>query len=108
MQQQQQELAAQSEQAERDRQAKQLEGQVKNQEDMKKLIAQGRIGMRGQVLDFKKDLALKKLDNKLKERELNQKMAIDKQKGDIDIQKAQQQIKLQAQKAKAKPVAKKK
>jgi Membrane protein involved in colicin uptake len=108
MQQQQQELAAQSEQAERDRQAKQLEGQIKNQEDMKKLIAQGRIGMRGQVLDFKKDLALKKLDNKLKERELNQKMAIDKQKGDIDIQKAQQQIKLQAQKAKAKPVAKKK
>lgn len=117
-QQQQAQLQAEAQQAEQDRQAKQLEAQVNNQGELKKVIAQGRVNMRGQLIDFKKDMALKKMDNKFKEKELNQKMAIDRQKANLDIAKAQkqleiagkkgdQQIKLAAQKAKIKPAAKK-
>ena len=106
-QQQQQQLMAEQAQAEREQQASQLENSVNNQNELKKILAQGRINMRGQLIDFKKDAALKKMDNRLKEKELNQKMQLDRQKGEIDIKKTEAQIKLQAQRAKQKPAAKK-
>ena len=116
---QQQQLAAEADMAERQAQAKQLETAIQNEADIKKLITQGRLDMKGQLLDFKKDLSLKKLDNKLKEKELNQKMAIDRQKANLDIVKAEkqleidekkgeQQMKIAAQKAKQKPKSDKK
>ncbi|HEY0749692.1 MAG TPA: hypothetical protein VGD26_00975, partial [Chitinophagaceae bacterium] len=100
---QQQQLAAEAEAQQAQAEAEQLRSAVQNEAEIKKLLAQGRINMKGQLLDFKKDLAIKKLDNKLKERELNQKMAIDRQKANLDIAKANAQMKLQAQKAKQQP-----
>jgi hypothetical protein len=116
--QQQQQLAAEAEMAKQERDAKQLDAQVKNEGELKKIIAQGRVNMRGQLIDFKKDVAVKKMDNKFKEKELDQKMQIDRQKANLDIAKAEkqleisekkgdQQIKLAAQKAKQKPASKK-
>lgn len=99
-QQQQAQLAAEADMEQRRQQAEQLASAVKNEAELKKIMAQGRANMKGQLIDFKKDLAIKKLDNKLKERELGQKMAIDRQKANLDIAKAQAQMKLQEQKAK--------
>lgn len=110
----QQALQAQAEQADRDRQAEQLSQMVDNQNELKKVIAQGRVGMREKLIDFKKDMALGKMDHILKQKELNQKMAIDRQKAHLDIAKAEkqleisekkgdQQIKIAAQKAKQRP-----
>jgi hypothetical protein len=99
MQQQQQEMMAQQQQAEADRQMTSAENDKKYATDMKKVLAQGRIDTRGQLLDFKKELTLKKMDNMFKEKELNQKMQIDRQKANIDIQKAEQQLDIADKKA---------
>ena len=105
---QQQQMAAESDMAEKQAQAKQLESAMQNQADIKKILAQGGLNMRGQLLDFKKDLAIKKLDNHLKDKELNHKMALDRQKAHLDIAKTNAQMRLQAQKAKEKPKSPKK
>lgn len=118
-QQEQEQLAAQQQMADQDRQAEMMQLQLSNQNDLKKVIAEGRVNLRSDAIDFRKQMAIKRLDNQLKEKQLNQKMAIDRQKANLDIAKAEmqlelsekkgeQQMKLAAQKAKQKPATPKK
>lgn len=65
MQQQQEQMMADQQQADQDRQAEQAEGMMTRQNDLKKVVAKGRLDMRGQLIDFKKDVALMKMQKDL-------------------------------------------
>jgi hypothetical protein len=82
-QQQQQQLQAQAEMAERDRQADMIELQVKNQGDLKKVVAQGRMDMRRDLIGFKKDVALSKIQKEVEKAKLRQKSDSDDKKIEI-------------------------
>jgi hypothetical protein len=98
MQQQQQEMQMQQQEGEMERQARAAEQDRQYMQDMKKLLAQGRLDMKSQFIDFKKDIAVTRLNNQLKEKELKQKMAIDREKANLDINKAEKQLEIDEKK----------
>ncbi len=76
MQQQQQELAAQQQQAEGEKRAEQMNSELDRQASMKELLAKGRLDMKGQLIDFKKDVTLAKM-----QKDLEKQKAASKPKG---------------------------
>jgi hypothetical protein len=82
-QQEQQAQQAQLQQEQANKQADMAQAQVDNENELKKVIAQGRMNMRGQLIDFKKDVALQKMQSEVEKAKLAQKDSSDNKKIEI-------------------------
>lgn len=80
MQQEQENMVAQQEQAKADRDAMIAEKSAGYQNEMAKVLAQGKIGMKGQLIDFKKDVILARMQKDLEKAKMAQQAESDDKK----------------------------